>query len=139
MSLRRNEFNFVLEGAALIAFVLLAATGLLLEFRLTHGSGRLAVLGLARHEWGEFHFWAAASFLVLMAVHLFMHWRWVWATARGRNPATERARGAAFLVATAMIAAMIAAAMLAPVQVEPGQGDGRQHRGRAGGAAAPER
>ncbi|MBF0299510.1 MAG: DUF4405 domain-containing protein [Oligoflexia bacterium] len=45
--------------------VLLASTGFLLHHRLPHGSGRLTVLELTRHPWGDIHFYLSIVFLAL--------------------------------------------------------------------------
>lgn len=37
--------------------------------------------GMTRHEWGDWHTWISYAFLVLMMVHLILHWRWFWQVA----------------------------------------------------------
>lgn len=32
---------------------------------------------LGRHDWGAVHFWLAVGFIVLMVVHLVLHWTWI--------------------------------------------------------------
>lgn len=67
-----------------LIFCALAGTGLLLVFRLPPGSrggAGLAALGMTRHQWGDWHAWIAAAFLVLIAIHLALHWRWLWRVA----------------------------------------------------------
>lgn len=61
----------------------LTATGLILAFRLLPGRDyrHLSLLGLDRHEWGGLHTWLAYAILLLMAVHLAMHARWLWVVA----------------------------------------------------------
>lgn len=34
-------------------------------------------LGLGRHDWGDLHFYAAIFFLLLLILHLYLHWAWI--------------------------------------------------------------
>jgi hypothetical protein len=71
-----------------LGFCSLAGTGLLLAFRLPAGSrgGKgLSALGLDRHEWGDVHTWIGYAFIVLILVHLLLHWRWLWQFASQRK------------------------------------------------------
>jgi len=80
--LGKSSVARVLNGMLWMVFCALTGTGLLLAFRLPPGSGRhLATAGLTRHEWGDWHTWFSYAFLVLMAVHLALHWRWFWQVA----------------------------------------------------------
>jgi len=48
--------------------------------------GKSVFLALARRDWGEVHFWLAAAFLALMGVHVYLHWRSLYARLwRGRE------------------------------------------------------
>lgn len=116
-------------------FCALAGTGLLLRWRLPPGSrgGRgLTALGWDRHEWGDLHTWFAYGFLVLLVVHLLMHWRWFWQIA-------ARKRSWPLVLGLGGGVVMIAALVLLPVRdrIAPG-GDGggpHQHRvDKKGGA-----
>lgn len=90
--MKRIHWNTLVDGLALIAFVLLASTGLLLSYQLPpgsggremlgmgHGAGEKSVLflwGLTRHEWGEIHYWLSLSIMAILAVHLFLHGKWI--------------------------------------------------------------
>lgn len=55
------------DGTAVLLLLALAVTGLLLRWTLTPGRGWLK----------QIHFWLAEGFLVVMALHLALHWRWV--------------------------------------------------------------
>jgi hypothetical protein len=66
----------------------LTGTGLLLAYRLPPGSRGghgLSALGWTRHEWGDLHFWISIAFLILLTVHLALHWRWFWQIASKRR------------------------------------------------------
>ena len=75
----------------------------MLKFILPPGSGRVEMLfkesgrfektidvfmGLTRHEWGQIHFYIALIFLILLIIHLVLHWKWIQAMTFGtvNNP-----------------------------------------------------
>ena len=84
--------NLIINTASLVVFMALLTTGLIMKFILPAGSGRLEMLlrggrgahrtidvfmNLTRHEWGDIHFYLALTFLVLLVVHLILHWDWI--------------------------------------------------------------
>lgn len=76
------------NGLIWVTFCGLAGTGLLLALRLPPGSrgGRgLSVLGWGRHDWGDLHTWLAYAFLLMVLVHLALHWRWFWKVAAAKR------------------------------------------------------
>lgn len=81
----KNKLNLVIDVLAYLVMVALASTGLTLAYGLPpgtggrHGGGRgvLTLLGRSRHEWGDVHFHLAIALLVLVVLHLVLHWRWV--------------------------------------------------------------
>jgi hypothetical protein len=83
--MNRTIINFIVDAAAFAAFLCLAATGVLIHYVLPPGSGHFSTLwGMDRHQWGEIHFWIAATLTGMLALHLFLHWRWVVCTIQGR-------------------------------------------------------
>jgi len=53
----------------------------------------LDLLGWSRHEWGDLHFWLALVLVALVAMHLILHWDWVYGTVAGwirRLPGKEQ-------------------------------------------------
>ncbi len=106
--MRKNAVHFTLDTIALVAMLALVGTGLLMRYTLPPGSGGQAVWGLGRHDWGGIHFWIAVGLIVLMVVHVTLHWTWVCGTARRvgvgeartgarRNPRRDNLIGLAFL------------------------------------------
>jgi hypothetical protein len=90
--MKRVNTNFIIDVAALLALLLLVSTGLILEYRLPPGSGGhepygyghraldrpiMTIWGWSRHAWGEFHFWIACFFVLVLAIHLILHWKWI--------------------------------------------------------------
>jgi len=71
-----------------LLFCMLSGTGLLLAYRLPPGSRGghgLSALGWTRHEWGDLHYWISLAFLVLIVIHMALHWRWFWQIASKRR------------------------------------------------------
>jgi hypothetical protein len=98
--MRRTTLNFVVDLIAFVNLLLLATTGTILRwvlppgsggggggrgygFRGGPGSGQIQqLLGLGRHDWGDVHFVLALLFLLLILVHLVLHWTWIKTCAR---------------------------------------------------------
>jgi len=96
--MKRPHLNALVDAAAMLAFMLLASTGFVLQHQLPPGSGEAfgrgmgrgamqrsieLLWGWTRHEWGEIHYWIAWVLLVVLSVHLFLHWKWIVCTVRG--------------------------------------------------------
>lgn len=70
-----------------VAFILLGMlmTGYVIKFPLPPGTNKKWMLwGLTRHQWGEIHFWISAVLLVLIVVHICLHWTWIVTVIRQR-------------------------------------------------------
>jgi hypothetical protein len=69
----------------------LIGTGLIMWLRLPPMQGRHrggasdAVLGLTRHEWGDWHLYAGLAIVALGIVHLLMNWTWMRKIATGAH------------------------------------------------------
>lgn len=65
----------------------LASTGLILAFRLLPGRDHrgTTLWGMDRHAWGDIHTWLAYVLIILVALHLWIHWRWLWVVACKRD------------------------------------------------------
>jgi hypothetical protein len=74
----RTFTNFWLDVVSLVAMLGLAATGGLIHFVLPAGSGHFYELfGWNRHDFGRLHFYFAVASVVLLALHLLLHWNWI--------------------------------------------------------------
>lgn len=63
---------------ALVSF--LFGTGLLIHYRLVPGykNGHgLTLLGMNRHEWGDYHLWASYALLALVVIHLKINFTFI--------------------------------------------------------------
>jgi hypothetical protein len=122
--MKRSKLNFAIDCVGFAGFVLLTATGVLVRYVLPPGSGRSTTIwSLDRHEWGSIHFWIAISFLTVLALHLFLHWRWIAALVSGRPREGSGARVALGTVGLAALLALAAAPFLSTVErTDGGQG-----------------
>lgn len=121
----RSTLNFIVDAVAFAALLFLASTGILIHLVLPPGSGHFSVLwGMDRHQWGEIHQWLAVALLLLMALHLFLHWSWVVSIIAG-SPARRSTARAALAVA--------ALAVLVGVAISPyfGRVEGKLENGAA--------
>ncbi len=72
----------MLAAACLLTMV---ATGYVLRFPLPPSTNRTHELwGLSRHEWGTIHSWASLGLLLVLIIHLVLHWDWIVAMIRHR-------------------------------------------------------
>jgi hypothetical protein len=98
--MKRTHLNALIDLAAFIAFLLLLSTGFILEYQLPPGSGSLqphgwgrgaagrtiqTLWGWTRHDWGQLHYWIAVGMLAILALHLFLHWKWIVCILRGSH------------------------------------------------------
>lgn len=90
--MRRTTLNFIVDLISFVDLLLLAVTGAIMKWVLPPGSGGghgygfrrgrdpgevKALLGLDRHDWGDIHFVLALLFLILILLHLILHWTWI--------------------------------------------------------------
>jgi hypothetical protein len=79
--MRRATVNFIVDAIAFLALLCLTVTGLLLKYA-PRGGGRgpgesRDWLGVSHHVWGDIHFIASVVFVVLILVHVVLHWTWI--------------------------------------------------------------
>ena len=94
--MKRTTWNFVVDSILFMDLLLLAGTGAILKWVLPPGSGGggghglrggrglglggsqvRQLLGLGRHDWGDIHFVLALLFVLLILVHIVLHWTWI--------------------------------------------------------------
>jgi hypothetical protein len=102
----RNDVGPLSNALLYLGFCLLAATGLAMTFRLDDRGS--VMLGLGKQEWARVHAITALSVLSLVAVHLWVNWRWIRSTL-------ARLRWPTVLIAL-MGLAMLGVALAAPVR-----------------------
>jgi len=121
--MKRVHLNAVIDAVALVVFLCLASTGLLLRYQLPPGSGGAVgrgmgrgsmqqpvdlLWGLTRHEWGDYHYWIALGLLAVLSIHLFLHWKWIVCAVRGQKSESSGWRLALGLIAFVMVTIAVA-------------------------------
>lgn len=83
--------NFTIDLLAFFDLICLVTTGFIMKYVLPPGSGgrgRLlhdgrgaehikTLLSMGRHDWGDIHFYFAISFVLLLTIHLTLHFDWI--------------------------------------------------------------
>lgn len=129
--MRRPTLNLLVDAAAFVGFVFLVSTGVLMRYVLPPGSGkRTVVWGLDRHDWGALHFWIAAAFLAVLALHLVLHGKWILSVLRGRPRQGSGGRVALGLVGLLAVLALAVGPLVSPVEriEQAGPGPGQLER-----------
>jgi len=81
---------YAVVAASFVVFLVEAVSGFVLWLALPNGSGGGRGRGglggetfiFDRHTWLAIHDWAAVVLVVLIAVHVAMHWKWIVRTTR---------------------------------------------------------
>ena len=88
----RNTVNFILDLVSVLNLLGLIFTGYIMRYVLPPGTGGLGralhggqgrginikeLWSMTRHEWGSIHFYLAVIFVVLMIIHIILHWKWI--------------------------------------------------------------
>jgi hypothetical protein len=132
--MRKVNADFLVDTMAFAAFVLLAASGVLLRYLLPPGSGHFnALWGMDRHEWGRIHFWIAVAMTGALALHLVLHWRWIVSVVKGRPRDASGMRVALAIVGLLALAGLAAAPFFADIE----QTGEPPHRMRSDQPASP--
>ncbi|MBN1990499.1 MAG: DUF4405 domain-containing protein [Bacteroidales bacterium] len=81
--LKKLKVNIIIDLALLVLLALMAGIGFLIKQVLVSGAKQnliygtnihLEFLGLDRHQWGSIHLIVSIVFIVLIAVHVLLHW-----------------------------------------------------------------
>ncbi len=78
--MNKNKLNFLVDFLAFVAFLLVAKTGLIIFFFLPGGvrQGRYQEFwGITKATYSTIHDWAGIALIVLVIIHLILHWRWI--------------------------------------------------------------
>lgn len=79
--MKRIALNAVVDIGCLITFIPSAISGLVLYFALPaggRGSGWIEFLGIPRNQWVAMHNNSSLLFVVLLTLHLLLHWKFFW-------------------------------------------------------------
>lgn len=86
--MRRVTIKFLIDFSGFVVLSCLAGTGIIIKYILKPGTGGgprggrglrevETLLLLKRHEWGAVHFWLALIFIVIIVVHILLHYKWI--------------------------------------------------------------
>jgi hypothetical protein len=83
--LRKATSNYFLAVFMFLLGLLEAASGFVLWLVLPRGSGYMGGRGLAseatllwtRDAWLDLHIWVAVALVIIVVIHLVLHWRWI--------------------------------------------------------------
>lgn len=143
----KNPLKRVLNLVLYLSFCTVIGTGLLLAYRLPPGSKGghgLTVLGMTRHEWGDWHFYIGLLMVAVGFTHLLLNWAWVRRIASKSRLWLALGGLAAGLVLIATPVLLPVEATVADTHEEHGDGysgsgqQGGGGRGWRGGRGAPE-
>lgn len=82
--------NFSLDTLLFMAFFLTSLSGLVLWLALSGGGYRggrnpffrAGLFGLTHHDWSDLHLWGGLALIIILTVHLALHWKWLVCVAR---------------------------------------------------------
>ena len=69
--MKRLNVNIVIDILMLVTVAIISFSGYLLE---EVCRGKVQFLGMMRRQWGDIHLWASIALLVLLILHLVLHW-----------------------------------------------------------------
>lgn len=117
--MKKSNQNFVIDSLAIIAFVFLTTTGVLMRYILPPGSGKHSTIwGLDRHDWGAVHFWISIAFFSILALHLIYHWRWIVKVASGKPRHYSKNRVILGIIGVVTVILLSVSPLLSPIKKE---------------------
>lgn len=92
------RLNFGLDSLLFAVFSTTSLSGLVMWLVLFGGGYRggrnplhhAALFGLTRSDWLDLHRWAGLLMLLIVGLHLILHWRWITCALRNYAPASKR-------------------------------------------------
>ena len=81
-----NRLNYWIDILLLVCFVVVGISGLVLYFGFVSGApgvGRsVTFLGTSKAAWQPWHNYFGLAMIFLIAVHLILHFKWLWVMTR---------------------------------------------------------
>ncbi len=113
---KSNLIKFV-DVTAFIGFIFVVSTGVLLRYVLPTQSGRaVELLGMNRHDWGDIHFYITLIFLIILSIHLLLHWKFFLHLFQNGFKSTNTFRLMLGIVALIAVVALAIAPFIAPLE-----------------------
>jgi len=134
----KSRLNLLIDTLAYLGMTTMVSTGLMLMYIMPPGTGgchgeggaRITLLGLSRHEWGKVHWYVAIGLIVVAAIHVLLHWKWVTGTLGSllRPSGAKAAAGLAPLLVLGIVGgATIAAPWVVGTETHPATADHAAH------------
>jgi len=76
----KNKLNILIDFLAALCFLIVAKTGLIVFFFFPEGiirGGRQEFFGIAKKTYTGIHNWAGIIFIILIILHIVLHWNWI--------------------------------------------------------------
>lgn len=86
MRMTKSKLNLLIDAIMMLLLMAMSGLGLLIKYVLVPGFKRNALygsevelyfLGLDRHQWGTVHMWISFAFLLLILLHIILHWKMI--------------------------------------------------------------
>ena len=86
MSISKCKLNLLIDVVLVLLLMAMSGLGLLIKYVLVPGFKRnvlygseveLYFMGLDRHQWGTVHLWVGFAFLLLILIHVILHWKMI--------------------------------------------------------------
>ncbi len=115
--MRQSDLNFIVDLLAFTGFLMMTTSGVLMRYLLPPGSGYFSTIwGLDRHQWGGVHFWVSIGFFSVLALHLFLHWRWIVCVVSGGKQESSGYRAGLGLVGLLTVIALASAPLFSKIE-----------------------
>ena len=111
--MKKTDLHYFIDVLLFIDICSVSTLGLLLGFVIPKGRTPESLkyfLGLHRHEWGSIHLFLSVCLLVLLCLHVWLHWAWVVQTTKRHFG--ERWKGALWVFSGAWAAVLLIGWML---------------------------
>jgi hypothetical protein len=138
----KPKLNFVIDATMFLCLMAMAGLGFLMKYSLPPGRavqakyGRnlyLSWLGWDRHDWGDIHLYLAFALLILLAVHIILHWQQVLGLFRRVVPDPQRRYRMALIFLLLSLLLIYFPFLITPDQQARGR-EGGGRRSQVGGA-----
>jgi cytochrome b subunit of formate dehydrogenase len=74
--MNKPKLNYTIDFLAFISFVVVSVSGLAIKAGASRGRSQ-EMLGIQKGAWNEIHDWSGTIFIILVVIHLILHWRWI--------------------------------------------------------------
>ena len=141
MMRKKAELNLIIDGLLLLCIAAIVGIGFLIKYVLVPGYLRWEIYGrnvemffwgLDRHQWGTIHLVIGIVFLVLLVLHVVLHWSMIIGIYRNLIP-NRFARWITALVLVLITVVLLAFSYFVKPEIHEqgrGKGHGRQQKHR---------